>query len=418
VAGGIKTVAALAGIVAVALLAIGAAPAAAQSGCAGGEAYDDGSNENGYTGNFASKSIQFVQRFTPSVYPATYTRVCLALTRTSLETDLDFEVEAYDDDGPGGGPGTFLGSLPAVATSLPNNLPCAFYEVDVSQLGFAVMSGSVFLGLRWSPAAQPDRYVCSDESASTPLHPAFTRSSLASWDPVQTAFLNFRALAIRALSRPAAADLAIAKQATLLRDGRIGYELTVTNKGPDRSPGATVTDALPPQVAFSSDSCAGAGGPPWSWRTGPLASGASIRCSLVVGFVATGQIANSATVAGVLPDLAPGNNTATATVEVKPFRLLGRVKRNKRRGTAILSVSVPAPGKVTLGGKGIKRQVKTAALAGVVKLNVVPTGKAKERLADKGKASVRARIAYVGPGGQPTKTSTLVKLVKSPGKAG
>lgn len=54
--------------------------------CAGGEVYDDGMAENGYSGEpKIVTDFEAVQRFTPAGYPATYDTVCVALVRDDSE---------------------------------------------------------------------------------------------------------------------------------------------------------------------------------------------------------------------------------------------------------------------------------------------------------------------------------------------
>jgi len=92
---------------------------------AGGELYDVGSAENGYSGNPAVvSSFQRVQQFAPGSYPFDYINVCIALATLS-GNNLAFNVQVWDDDGTGGGPGTMLGSFPASVTGIPGGLPCA-----------------------------------------------------------------------------------------------------------------------------------------------------------------------------------------------------------------------------------------------------------------------------------------------------
>ena len=82
--------------------------------CAGGEIYDDGTAENGYSGNPALiSSFEGVSQFTPASYPWVYDTVCVALVSLGGAT-LDFEIEVRDDDGTGGEPGTLLGTLPVL----------------------------------------------------------------------------------------------------------------------------------------------------------------------------------------------------------------------------------------------------------------------------------------------------------------
>jgi hypothetical protein len=91
----------------------------------------------------------------------------------------------------------------------------------------------------------------------------------------------------------------------------------------------------------------------------------------------------------------------------------GKLKRNTKKGTAKLSVTVPHPGPVALSGKGLAKSKKTAKGAGTVKLKVKPKGKLKKKLAKKGKAKVKAKIAYTPAGGVKTTLTKKLKLKRA-----
>jgi DNA-binding beta-propeller fold protein YncE len=74
---------------------------------------------------------------------------------------------------------------------------------------------------------------------------------------------------------------------------------------------------------------------------------------------------------------------------------LGTAKRNKRKGTATLTVEVPAPGTVALAGKGLKRaSVEHAGFPGSETLRVKAKGKTKRKLRERGKRKVRPTITF------------------------
>jgi hypothetical protein len=97
----------------------------------------------------------------------------------------------------------------------------------------------------------------------------------------------------------------------------------------------------------------------------------------------------------------------------------GKLKRNKRKGTAILFVRVPGPGKLVLAKtpklKGAKKRAKKA---GKVRLPIRPRGKAKRRLAARaagkgpGKLKAKARVTFTPDGGTPLTKSKRLGLVK------
>jgi hypothetical protein len=104
---------------------------------------------------------------------------------------------------------------------------------------------------------------------------------------------------------------------------------------------------------------------------------------------------------------------------------IGKIARNKRRGTAQVPVTVPGPGALTLSGMGVKtRTTGTArtsvASAGTVRLIVKPKGKVKKKLRSRHKAKVRLSITFTPngdpatnhPAGDPRTQPLKVKLIR------
>jgi hypothetical protein len=90
----------------------------------------------------------------------------------------------------------------------------------------------------------------------------------------------------------------------------------------------------------------------------------------------------------------------------------GKVKRNKKKGTALLPVQVPGAGELELAGKGLKPATVTAAGAGEASLTVKATGKAKRKLRRRGKRTFEPVVTFTPDGGVPSTESTQVKLVR------
>jgi uncharacterized repeat protein (TIGR01451 family) len=118
-------------------------------------------------------------------------------------------------------------------------------------------------------------------------------------------------------------DLAISQTsspANVTAGNKITYRITVTNNGPDAAVPATLSDNLPPSIAFVTCSAAGGvcggSGNNRIVSFNSLAPGASaivtidavVNCSAADGFV----INNAATVSSVIRDPVAGNNSATA----------------------------------------------------------------------------------------------------------
>jgi hypothetical protein len=91
----------------------------------------------------------------------------------------------------------------------------------------------------------------------------------------------------------------------------------------------------------------------------------------------------------------------------------GKVKKNKHRGTAKLTVNVPGPGELELEKtKKVNADEKVADVAGKEKLSIKPKGKANTRLNTRGKAKITAKATYTPDGGEPNTESKKIKLVK------
>ena len=100
---------------------------------------------------------------------------------------------------------------------------------------------------------------------------------------------------------------------------------------------------------------------------------------------------------------------------------LGKVKKNKRKGTAKLTVAVPGPGTVSLAGKGVKAQrprsgerittAKAVTEPGNVTLPIKAKGKKKTKLASTGKVKVKVTVTYTPAGGAAETETKPVKLI-------
>ena len=131
-------------------------------------------------------------------------------------------------------------------------------------------------------------------------------------------------------------------------------------------------------------------------------------------------------------DLQPGladGQTGTFTLKADGQRLniaavleptntvsLGRITRNKKRGTATLEVTVPNPGDLAVGGKGVKAArsgtavTSRAVSGGPVNVTIRARGKKKRKLNETGKVKLNLGITYTPTGGIPNTASTKVKL--------
>jgi hypothetical protein len=102
----------------------------------------------------------------------------------------------------------------------------------------------------------------------------------------------------------------------------------------------------------------------------------------------------------------------SATVEAAVLEL-GQVSKDRKHGTAKLTVRVPGPGSVALAGKGLKPKAADTAAAGEVELKLKAKGDKKEDLKRKGKVNVKPEVTFTPSGGGDADTEkTKTKLVK------
>jgi hypothetical protein len=120
------------------------------------------------------------------------------------------------------------------------------------------------------------------------------------------------------------------------------------------------------------------------------------------------------------------SGAAQMVISTNPNKLtLGKLKKNKKKGTATISVDVSGPGTVSLTGAGLVKQrpvsfqrgarllSKTVTEAGTVTLKVKAKGKKKTRLLDKGKVKVKAKITYKPTGATAITSTKRITLKKA-----
>lgn len=169
--------------------------------------HDDGTPEDGYTdGSGLFPIASYVDRFTPTSYPATFSSACVSFLSHG-STSADFELVVYDDDGWDGGPGTELAAVPATATGVPSTAVAAFFKVDLSGLGLVVAEGSVYIGVRFNPLAPGDIYIASDvdgePNVGAGYHSRGAPGAPGGWDATIERFPDYHALLVRAVEQPA-----------------------------------------------------------------------------------------------------------------------------------------------------------------------------------------------------------------------
>lgn len=106
--------------------------------------YDDGSPDKGYAWG-AGKGLAV--RFTPNSYPAKLDKALFSLVaRTGYGYPRSFTANVWDDDGPGGFPGTKLGSVSSTICT------AGWHVVDFSDKNITITSGDFYIEIRFSDA--------------------------------------------------------------------------------------------------------------------------------------------------------------------------------------------------------------------------------------------------------------------------
>jgi 6-phosphogluconolactonase (cycloisomerase 2 family) len=91
---------------------------------------------------------------------------------------------------------------------------------------------------------------------------------------------------------------------------------------------------------------------------------------------------------------------------------LGKLKRNRRKGTAKLAVTVPGQGSVDLAGKALKAAHVDAVAPGGYRLTIKATRKKAKKLRRRGKLKAAAEVTFAPVGGTPSAQVKRVKLVR------
>jgi len=165
--------------------------------------HDDGTVENGYGGG-PGITVIYADKFTPATYPTSYTSVCLAFNRLCAGPEsYPIEIVVFDDDGPGGSPGTELGAMPVTITNIPifpDSTP-GWNSFDISSLNILVNDGSVYIGARWSSDSLAQVYVSSDENGPGSDGGYWFSNIDNVWAPIQNVFPLYRAMFVRAVEQ-------------------------------------------------------------------------------------------------------------------------------------------------------------------------------------------------------------------------
>jgi len=116
-----------------------------------------------------------------------------------------------------------------------------------------------------------------------------------------------------------------------------------------------------------------------------------------------------------------GTGTATSAAIVVPpagaslpssFRL-GKLVKKRKKGTAMMTVTVGSAGTVVLKGHAVKRISAKPKGATTLKLSVKPKGKARKKLLKTGRAKLKLVVSFTPSGGRPmVKRRTVVLTLR------
>ncbi len=152
-------------------------------------------------------------------------------------------------------------------------------------------------------------------------------AGFADWTPIGTAIgppeLAF-SFAIDGECVISDADISIAKTAAaptpLIVGSTVTYTLAASNAGPGDADAVVVTDTLPANLTYVSNTCAATvAGQLFTWNIGTLANGANAACDIVTTVNTFGPIDNTANIASTTNDPTPGNNASTSSLAGVPF---------------------------------------------------------------------------------------------------
>jgi hypothetical protein len=115
-----------------------------------------------------------------------------------------------------------------------------------------------------------------------------------------------------------------------------------------------------------------------------------------------------------IPNAADGSDIGAVELQPSNTFTLGKLKRNKKKGTAKQVVILPLPdaGSVTIKGKGLKTKTRQVTGAAQIKLPVIAKGKKRRALSRNGKAKLKAQISYQPVGNALSTLKKKLKLLK------
>src|SRR5262249_45619009 len=115
-----------------------------------------------------------------------------------------------------------------------------------------------------------------------------------------------------------------------------------------------------------------------------------------------------------VPDIGAYEIAPTLACSKPPNKFaFGKLKRNRKKGTATLAVILPGAGTLSLSGNGVAGQpAQAVSSARTVRLTIKAKGKRKRKLDRMGKVKVTVKVKFTPTGGDPNTQARTVKLIK------
>ncbi len=202
--------------------------------CSGGVVYDTGSFTTGYSiGSGNPDDATMVMKFTLPAGTTRLDQVCVCFPRANAgsPSSMSFEAVVYNDDGPGGQPGTLVGVVAATASAIPVAGSFDFYAVNFSGSGIVLPDNVVYVGARW-PGGQIG--LCGDTTSTTTMRTSYgSGNSGATWASTQSLFASSppRVLGIRLDPTPLPTGCTPSATALCLNNNRFRVEATFDTTG-------------------------------------------------------------------------------------------------------------------------------------------------------------------------------------------
>lgn len=93
------------------------------------------------------------------------------------------------------------------------------------------------------------------------------------------------------------------------------------------------------------------------------------------------------------------------------FRI-GKLIRNKHKGTGVLLTEIPGPGTLSLAGKGLLARRLSPGVSGTVRLPVRAKSSSGRLLSRTGQVKVTAKVIFTPTGGDPSVQTRAIRLIK------